>query len=80
MSRSSSRPFRTAYFQTQGLADRNLPTMHGRSASLTRACHAAMLHLLQRQYAVAVVYNEFGARSTTLTRKGRRIEIAGVLP
>lgn len=80
MSRSSLRPFRTAYFGTQGLADRNFPSMHGRSASLARACHAASWHLLQGQYRVAVVYDEFGRRSTVLTRKGRAITITGILP
>lgn len=65
MSRSSSRPFRTAYFFTQGLA---------------RACHAASWHLLTSHYRVAVVYDGFGARSTTLTRHGRQITITGLLP
>lgn len=80
MSRSSSRPFRTAYFLTQGLANRNLPSIHGRSASLARACHAASWHLLTSHYRVAVVYDEFGARSTVLTRHGRQITISGLLP
>lgn len=80
MSRSSARPFRTAYFLTQGLANRNLPSIHGRSASLARACHAANWHLLNSHYTTAVVYDEFGRRSTTLTRKGRQILIAGLLP
>lgn len=80
MSRSSPRLFRTAYFVTQAFADRNLPSIHGRSASLARACHAASWHLLNGRYAVAVVHDVLGRRSTTLTRKGRRIEIVGLLP
>lgn len=80
MSRSSSRPFCTAYFMTQGLANRNLPSMHGRSASLARACHAASWHLLNSRYRVAVVYDESNRRSTTLTRKSREITIVGLLP
>jgi hypothetical protein len=80
MSRSSSRPFCTAYFASQGLANRNLHSQLGRSASLARACHAASWHLLNSRYAVAVVYDEFGTRMTTLTRKGRQITVAGLLP
>ena len=80
MSRSSSRPFRTAYFLTQGLANRNLHSQLGRAASLARACLAASWHLLNSHYRVAVVYDEFGTRSTTLTRHGRQITISGLLP
>lgn len=83
MSRSSSRPprpFRTAYFASQGLANRNLPTRFGHASTLKRACNAACGHLLGGDFVVAVVYDEFGARSTTLTRKGRQITIVGLLP
>lgn len=80
MSRSSSRPFRTAYFMTQGLANRNMPSRFGHASTLKRACNAACGRLLSRDFAVAVVYDEFGARSTALIRHGRQITIQGLLP
>lgn len=80
MRSSSPRPFLTAYFATQGLANRNLPSRHGHSSTLKRACQAACGRLLNNDFAIAVVYDEHSCRSTTLTRKGQRIEIVGVLP
>lgn len=80
MRSSPPRPFLTAYFATQGFANRNMPSRHGHASTLKRACHAACGRLLNNDFAVAVVYDEFGQRSTTLSRKGRRIEIVGLLP
>ena len=80
MRRQASRPFRTLYFASQSFADKNQPSRVGHSSSHVRACHAATLHLLRREHLVAVVYGEWGQRLTTLTRKGRQITIAGLLP
>lgn len=80
MRSSPPRPFRTLYFASQGLANRNLPTRVGHASTLKRACQAACGRLLGNDFAVAVVYDAFNCRSTTLTRKGRRIEIVGLLP
>lgn len=80
MSSSPLRPYRTAYFASQGLANRNLPTRYGHSATLASACKAACWRLLQNHFPVAVVHDPLGRRSTVLTRKGRRIEITGLLP
>lgn len=80
MSRSTNRPFLTAYFSSPGLATRNLPSRFGHASTHLSATTAAVKRLLARDFACAIVYDTTGKRLTTITRQGRQLTTAGLLP